>query len=130
MRRKGGTAIAALLLASAASLLGCSGGDEDDRATPADPRQSPEALTEALMLLWQDRDRESADRLGTDEALDALFRVTPPDAAVEVVECLDEPGIPGARTCLARGGGQTVLVTAEPAATPGFWRAVAILPVR
>ncbi len=125
MRRHARRAAALVVLLT---LLACSSGDDDD--VPADPATSPESLTEALMVLWQDRDRESADRLGTDAALDALFGVTPPDAALEVTTCVDDPALRGARTCSARGGGRTVLVTVRRLAESGSWRAVAVLPVR
>lgn len=104
-------------------------GDGGD-GTPSDPRVSPETLTEALMLLWQDRDRQTADLLGTDAALDALFGVTPPEAALEVAACADDPSLPDAKTCSARGGGQTVLVTVRKPAGERWWRAVAVLPIR
>ena len=120
-----------VLLVAAVLALGCvqQSGDGGD-GTPSDPRVSPETLTEALMLLWQDRDRQSADLLGTDDALDALFGVTPPEAALEVAACVADPALPGARTCSARGGGQTVLVTVRKPPGERWWQAVAVLPVR
>ena len=120
----------AIVCLAVAMVLGACGGDDDDVGPPPDdPRETPESLTEALMLLWQARDRASADRLGDDRAIDSLFEVTPPTEAVEVADCVDEPQLPGARTCRARGGGQTVLVTVRRD-DAGTWRAVAVLPVR
>jgi hypothetical protein len=117
----------AVVLAASLGLGACSGGSAGPQK-PDDPRETPESLTEALMVLWQARDRKTADRLGGDEPMDSLFSVTPPKAAIEVVRCDDEPSVPGARTCIARGGGRTVLVTV--AKRDRWWQAVSILPVQ
>jgi hypothetical protein len=127
--------VQAIALAVALALApACADGDddgEDDTVTPpSDPGESPEAVTEALMVLWQDRDRAAADRLASDQALDTLFAITPPNESIEVEQCLDEPELPGSKTCRAQGGGQTVLVTVRQDGESERWRAIAILPIR